>query len=152
MAVPPGRRGPFRRRDLRKITPPETEPFVMLNAARARRMVRDRVFGERKRMSRMEPGLPGPDRIEIANGVVQVGAETVAAGLGVDAAMVPAYMREGKITSLYERGVGDDSGRHRLTFFFANRRLRLILDGRGNVLQRSVLDYGDRPLPPGLRR
>lgn len=91
------------------------------------------------------------ERIAIGDGVVDVDAGTVAAGLGVDPALVPAYMREGKITSLYERGVGDDAGRHRLTFFFANRRLRLVLDECGNILQRSVLDFGDHPLPPALR-
>jgi hypothetical protein len=96
--------------------------------------------------------LPEPaGHITIGDGVVQVDAATVAAGLGVDPALVPAYMRDGKITSRYERGVGDDAGRHRLTFFFANRRLRLVLDERGNILQRSALDYGDRPLPPALR-
>jgi hypothetical protein len=100
----------------------------------------------------MAPGSFGSSRIEIAGGDVQVDAETVAAGLGLDPAVVPAYMREGRITSRYERGVDDDAGRHRLTFYFANRRLRLILDGSGNILQRSVLDYGDRPLPRGLRR
>jgi hypothetical protein len=61
-------------------------------------------------------------------------------------------MREGKITSLCERGVDKDDGRYRLTFFFENRRLRLIVDQGGNVIRRSTLDFGYRRLPSSIHK
>jgi hypothetical protein len=61
-------------------------------------------------------------------------------------------MREGKITSLCERGVDEDAGRYRLTFFFEHRRLHLIVDEGGNIIQRSTLDFGDRQLPPSMHK
>jgi hypothetical protein len=65
---------------------------------------------------------------------------------------VPELLRNGAITSRCERGIGEDEGRFRLTFFHAGRRLRLVVDADGRILQRSRIDYGDRPLPEVLRR
>jgi hypothetical protein len=90
--------------------------------------------------------------IEFEDGAVQIDATIIGEGLGIEPSVVQARMREGKITSGYERGVDEDAGRHRLTFFSDNRRLSLIVDEAGNVVQRSVVDFGDRPAPPGLRR
>jgi hypothetical protein len=58
----------------------------------------------------------------------------------------------GKITSLCELGIDDDAGRYRLTFFYENARFRLIVDKAGNVVQRSIIDFGDRPLPSSMRK
>jgi hypothetical protein len=52
-------------------------------------------------------------------------------------------MREGKITSACEHAVGEDAGTYRLTFFHANRRLRLIIGEAGNIIRRSMIDYGN---------
>jgi Family of unknown function (DUF6522) len=60
-------------------------------------------------------------------------------------------MRKGAITSLCERGIDADAGRFRMTFFYKSRRLRLVVDAAGNILQRSTIDFGDRPLPDALR-
>jgi hypothetical protein len=60
-------------------------------------------------------------------------------------------MRKGEITSLCERGVNEDAGRYRLTFFHKSRRFRLVVDGTGTVIQRSTVDFGDRPLPASIR-
>jgi Family of unknown function (DUF6522) len=60
-------------------------------------------------------------------------------------------MRRGEITSLCERGVNDDAGCYRLTFFHKSRRFRLIVDGTGTVIQRSIINFGDRPLPASMR-
>ena len=51
-------------------------------------------------------------------------------------------MREGKITALSERGVDEDAGRYRMTFFHENRRFRLVVDEEGNAIQRSTVDFG----------
>jgi Family of unknown function (DUF6522) len=61
-------------------------------------------------------------------------------------------MREGKITVLCERGVNEDAGRYRLTFFYENRRFRLIVDEEGNAIRGSTVDFGDHPLPASMRK
>src|SRR6266581_6227091 len=65
--------------------------------------------------------------------------------------LVQAMMRKGEITSLCERGVNEDAGRYRLTFFHKSRLFRLVVDGTGTVIQRSIVDFGDRPLPASIR-
>lgn len=55
--------------------------------------------------------------------------------LGITPADVPAKMRSGEITSRSEEGVGEDAGKHRLTFWYQGRRVRLVCDDAGNVLK-----------------
>lgn len=83
---------------------------------------------------------------------IQVDATVVAEGFRIDPLLVQERMREGKITSLCERGIDDDEGRYRLTFFSESRRFRLLIDKEGNVLQRSAVDFGDRGLPASARK
>ncbi len=83
---------------------------------------------------------------------VSVDAEILAAGFSLAPAEIPDLLRSGGITSRLERGEGEDAGRYRLTFFHGGRRFRLIIDGEGNILQRSSVDFGDAPLPPAMRR
>jgi hypothetical protein len=90
--------------------------------------------------------------IEFEDGGVQVDAAIVAEGLKITPSLVQEQMRKGKITTLCERGIDDDQGRHRLTFFSASRRLRLLVDDNGNILQRSAVDFGDRGLPASARK
>jgi hypothetical protein len=92
--------------------------------------------------------------IEIGEDGFQIDAKIIAEGLGIEAALVPARMREGAITSLCERGVDADAGSYRLTFFHKGTRLRLVIDEAGNIKQRSVLELGERPAgaPPAPRR
>jgi hypothetical protein len=78
------------------------------------------------------------------SGVTRVGAEfsvdaaILADALGLDVARVLPAMREKKITSQCERGIVEDEGRTRLTFFYARRMLRLVVDDDGNILDRWV--------------
>lgn len=76
--------------------------------------------------------------VTVAEGEFGVDAAIVADGLGLDPAFVLAAMRERRITSLCERGIDEDAGRSRLTFRFGKRRLRLVIDQDGNILDRSV--------------
>lgn len=85
--------------------------------------------------------------VEFEGGAIQVDAGTIAKGLGIMPQSLKAGMREGSITSACERGIDEDSGRYRLTFFSANRRFRLVVDDSGKIIQRSTLDFGERPLP-----
>ena len=92
------------------------------------------------------------DPIKIDHESFTVDAAIIAENLGIEPATVLAGIREGSITSLCERGVDDDAGRFRLTFSCGNRRLRLIVDARGVVIQVSTLDFDDRPLPASVRK
>ncbi|MRX49507.1 hypothetical protein GI374_03420 [Paracoccus sp. S-4012] len=85
-------------------------------------------------------------------GDVQIDAEALAGRLGLSQAALREGMRDGTITSRVERGQGTDAGRTRLTVFTAAKRLRLVVDAGGHVLQSEVADFGDRPLPPSMRR
>ena len=70
------------------------------------------------------------------NGAV-VDAHDLGTLLGIPAADVPLKMRNGEITSRSETGEGDDEGRVRLTFWYQDRRVRLVCDQAGNVLKTS---------------
>jgi hypothetical protein len=94
----------------------------------------------------------GMPRIEFDDGIVQIDASLIAEGLGIEPSRLQAAIRERRITSRYERGIDQDAGRHRLTFISERRRLSFILDDAGNVVRRSVIDFGDRPGTPGPRR
>jgi hypothetical protein len=56
-------------------------------------------------------------------------------------------MRSGRITSICERGVDENAGEFRLSFFYGNRRARVLTDLEGRILRKSAVDFGDRPIP-----
>jgi hypothetical protein len=89
--------------------------------------------------------------VEFEDGAIQVDVAVVANGLGIEPPLVREEMRDGRITSLCERGADEDEGRYRLTFFAGSRRFRLIVDNQGNMLQRSTVDFGERGLPASTR-
>jgi uncharacterized protein DUF6522 len=90
--------------------------------------------------------------LEFEDGAVEIDATIVADGLGIAPSVLLEGMRQGKITSLSERGIGEDSGRYRLTFFSEHRRFRLVVNENGAVIQRSTVDFGNQPLPNAARR
>lgn len=62
-----------------------------------------------------------------------IDAADLGALFGIAPAQVQALMREGKITSRFETGIDEDAGRFRLTFTYANRRVRLGFGASGTV-------------------
>ena len=90
--------------------------------------------------------------VEFEEGTLRIDAAVIGQGLNVEPFLVQALMREGKITALSERGVDEDAGRYRMTFFHENRRFRLVVDEEGNATQRSTVDFGDRQLPTSMRK
>ena len=105
------------------------------------------------RLSRTEAqGGDDMSQVEFVDDAIQVDAAVVAEGLGIALPTFRAEMQAGRVTSVVERGIDADLGRHRITFFSAHRRFRLIIDQHGVILQRSALDFGDAPLPASLRR
>lgn len=90
--------------------------------------------------------------LEIDDGTVQIDATIIAEAFGIAPERLIDLMRQGKVTSLSERGIEEDAGRVRLTFFHDNRRLRIVANESGKVVQHSVIDFGDHPLPASARR
>ena len=90
--------------------------------------------------------------IEFADGEVQIDASIVADGLGIALPRLKEGMRTGAITSISERGIDADQGRHRLTFFSEHRRFRVVVDASGAIVQRSTVDFGDSMLPKSVRK
>lgn len=90
--------------------------------------------------------------IEFENGTVQIDASIVAEGLGLTPSLLRQEMRAGRVTSLAERGLDADSGRHRLTFFSEHRRFRVVVDATGAIIQRSAVDFGDARVPRSARK
>lgn len=76
--------------------------------------------------------------IRFEPGAVSVDAALIAQSFAIDPAQVQALMREGKITGLCERGEGEDAGRHRLTFYYGNKRASLVVDAAGRVIEQST--------------
>ena len=79
--------------------------------------------------------MPKDIAIELA-GAAEIGVDgaRVAQGFGLDVDTFRRLMDERKITLLCERGVGEDEGLHRATFYHGKRRLRLVLDRFGKVV------------------
>ena len=77
----------------------------------------------------------------------QIDVSIVVRDLGLEPFEVQRLMHEGKLTSRCERGVDEDAGRYRLTFFHGNRRLRLITDSTGQIIRRSLVDFGTAACP-----
>jgi len=102
--------------------------------------------------------------VQLEVGAVCIDATIIAAGLAIQPALVQTLMRKGTLTSLCERGLDRDAGKVRLTFFYGRRRLCLIVDAGGNVIERSIshirgrgrrdalpesdLERGKRKVPP----
>lgn len=83
---------------------------------------------------------------------VSIDAAVVAEGFAIEPARVQPLMHSGAITSLYERGADEDTGRHRLTFFHGKRCLRLVIDATGNIIERSTSDVVERQAPTPRRQ
>lgn len=90
--------------------------------------------------------------VQFEDRAIVVDAEVIGRALDIDQSLVQPLMREGKITTLSEHGVGDDAETYRLTFFYSNRRARLTVSEEGHVLRRSSIDFGDRAAPAMMRR
>ncbi|MGH8169049.1 MAG: DUF6522 family protein [Steroidobacteraceae bacterium] len=76
--------------------------------------------------------------IDMANGEVSIDAALIASELELEPAGVLEAMRAGRLTSRWERGVDNDADRYRVTFFHGNRKLCLVVDANGLVLERSL--------------
>ena len=85
--------------------------------------------------------MPKDIAIELA-GAAEIGIDgaRVAQGFGLDVDTFRRLMDERAVTLLCERGVGEDEGLHRATFYHGKRRLRLVLDRFGKVVANAGPD------------
>ncbi len=72
--------------------------------------------------------------VEINAHGFSVDAEVIASNLDLEASIVQSMMKAGDITSICERGEGEDAGRHRLTFYHGSACLRVVADTDGRVI------------------
>jgi hypothetical protein len=90
--------------------------------------------------------------IEFQAGAIRIDSKVIGKDLNMDPSVGQNFIREGKITSRCERGIEEDEDRYRLTFFTKQRRFRLVIDSMGNVIQRSTINFSDRPFPASARK
>lgn len=90
---------------------------------------------------------PGQDKIDFDGQSFSVDASLIAASFGIGLERVQPLMREGKITSRCERGIDEDAGRYRLSFFHERLNLSFIVDESGEIVERRF-----RVVPRGRRR
>ena len=76
-------------------------------------------------------------QVEINQDGFVIDATLLADAFDLKAEEVQSLMRDGKITSLSETGVGDDAGRARLTFYYGARTIRFVVDEAGTILKRA---------------
>ena len=58
----------------------------------------------------------------------------MARGFDLEEAEFRRLMDARKISVLCERGTGEDAGRYRASFYFEGRRVRLVVDADGQVI------------------
>jgi hypothetical protein len=76
---------------------------------------------------------------------IAIDAALVAPRLGLELDTFRALMDDGRIRVLCERGVGEDAGRYRATFYHHAARARLIVDAQGRLLQAEPHAPGSAP-------
>jgi len=62
---------------------------------------------------------------------VEVDGALVAHGLGLEVEAFRKLMDDRQVTVLCERGTGEDAGLYRASFYYAGKRVRLVVDADG---------------------
>lgn len=83
-----------------------------------------------------------PLSISINEDGATIDAAVLAEGLGVEAAEINLLIRQGRLTSRFEKGIGADEGQYRLTFRIEGKRIRYIVNDRGTVLRTFRTNFG----------
>lgn len=86
-------------------------------------------------------------QIEIADDMVLIDADVLAKAFGIGADDLKRQMRDGTITSRFERGAEEDAGRVRLTFFSADLQVQITADESGTVLSCCAVDFTQPTVP-----
>lgn len=95
----------------------------------------------------MKIDMPNPTK-RVALPSIEVDSALIAPGLGLDAVEFQRLLDTGKISVLCERGTGEDAGQFRASFYLGDRRVRLLVDAEGRILQDpEVRDSASGKLP-----
>lgn len=81
---------------------------------------------------------PIPISLEEHAPAIEIEAALVAEGLGLAPAEFLQLLEDRKITQLCERGTGPDAGLYRASFYYAGKRVRLVVDASGHVVERQA--------------
>ncbi len=73
-------------------------------------------------------------KLDVEDGGVMIDAHDLAPLIGCAPSEVPGLMRDGQITSLYEKGEAEDVGRFRVTFSYRGTRVRFTCADDGQVI------------------
>ena len=83
---------------------------------------------------------PIPISLEEHARVIEIEAALVAKGLGLAPADFMRLLEDRKITQLCERGTWADAGLFRASFYHDGKRVRLVVDADGRVLESQGTD------------
>lgn len=86
---------------------------------------------------RLERPVLGQTEVAASTRAMEIDARVIGAGLGLEPAQVQALMQAEKISLLCERGTGEDQGCHRITFYYADRRFRILIDTAGRIFEEA---------------
>ncbi len=87
-----------------------------------------------------EGAVRASNPIRIDGGSFEVDARYLAEQFRLgDPAEVTAFLRNGRMLALCERGEQEDAGRYRLTFRLGASRLSLIVDAAGRIIRHSSI-------------
>lgn len=81
-------------------------------------------------------------KIDLSQNEPVIEATDLAKYLDLTPEAVKDLMRAGAITSLFETGVDEHAGSHRLTFTYRTIRVRFTCDSEGNVLKTARFSIG----------
>jgi hypothetical protein len=76
--------------------------------------------------------LPGAIPIQLSSArAVEIDGALVARGFGLAIDAFRKLMEDRQVTLLCERGTGEDAGLYRASFYYAGKRVRLVVDADG---------------------
>ncbi len=78
-------------------------------------------------------GKPIPVELNPAH-QIEIDGALVAEALGLEVARFRQLLEDRKITVLCERGLDEDAGQYRASFYHEGRRARLVVDEAGRIL------------------
>jgi len=65
---------------------------------------------------------------------IEIDGALVAGKLGLEPEQFRQLMEDHKVSLLCERGVGEDEGLYRATFYYRQRRFRAVLEADGRIV------------------
>lgn len=76
--------------------------------------------------------MPGAIPVQLSSArAVEIDGALVARGLGLATDAFRKLMADRQVTVLCERGTGEDAGFYRASFYYAGKRVRLVVDADG---------------------